>query len=148
MQALNFPKYAFRLKSKENKTFIFDIIRKKYILLQPEEWVRQHTLHYLSKTKKYPLSLVSVEKQLIVNGLRKRYDLIIYNPDGSIKLLAECKAPTISISQEVFDQLARYNLSLKAEFLMVTNGLQHYFCKMDFKNEKYRFLEEIPDFSR
>lgn len=148
MQALNFPRYAFRLKSKENKTLIFDIVRKKYVVLQPEEWVRQHTLHYLFEKKKYPLSHTSVEKQLTVNGLRKRYDIVIHNSDGSIKLLVECKAPSITISQQVFDQVARYNMPLKAEFLMVTNGLQHYYCEMDFKNEKYRFLEEIPDFSR
>lgn len=148
MQTLNFPKYTFRFKSKENKTLIFDIVRKKYVVLQPEEWVRQHTLQYLSETKNYPLSLTNVEKQMTVNGLRKRYDIVIYNQDGSIKVLVECKAPSIAISQAVFDQVARYNMPLQAEFLMVTNGLQHYYCKMDFKNEKYRFLEEIPDFSR
>lgn len=148
MQELNFPNYAFRFKSKENKTLIFDIVRKKYIVLQPEEWVRQHTLHYIINTKKYPLSHTNVEKQLTVNGLKKRYDIVVYNSDGSISLLIECKAPSIAISQDVFDQVARYNMPLKAEILMVTNGLQHFCCKMDVENEKYEFLEGIPDFSR
>ncbi|WP_420322679.1 type I restriction enzyme HsdR N-terminal domain-containing protein [Flagellimonas sp.] len=148
MQSLNFPKYEFRVKNSENSLHIFDLIRKKFVLLQPEEWVRQHTLHFLVFTKNYPKSLINVEKQLSVNDLKKRYDIVVFKPDGSINVLVECKAPEVKIDQTTFDQIAQYNLSLKADYLMVTNGMEHYYCKMDFKREKYMFLKEIPDFSR
>ncbi|MGI9546235.1 MAG: type I restriction enzyme HsdR N-terminal domain-containing protein [Flavobacteriaceae bacterium] len=148
MQLLNFPAYDFRVKSSENKMRIFDIIRKKFVVLNPEEWVRQHVLHWLIQQKKYPPSLINIEKQLKVNNLVKRYDLIVFKPDGSIELLVECKSYSIPISQEVFDQIARYNLQVDARFLMVTNGLEHYYCKMDRDKEKYIFLDQIPDFSR
>lgn len=148
MRALNFPNYAFRIKNNQNRQYIFDEIRKKFVVLQPEEWVRQHVLHYLIFSKKYPKSLVNVEKQLTVNQLIKRYDVVVFNPDGSIYLLVECKAPEVKIDQTTFDQIARYNYQLKARYLMVTNGLDHYYCEMDHELEKYRFLKEIPDFSR
>lgn len=144
MQPLRFPSYQFRFKNSENKVAIFDEIRKKFIILTPEEWVRQHVVHHLIYDKKYPKSWINVEKLIKLNGLNKRYDIVIFNPDGSIFLLVECKAPEIKISQQTFDQIARYNLKLKADYLMVTNGLEHYFCKMDFENEKYHFLEDVP----
>ena len=146
MQQLNFPIYNFRFKNSENKVSIFDEIRKKFIILTPEEWVRQHVVRFLLEEKKYPKSLINVEKVLIVNGLRKRYDVVVFNPDGSIFVLVECKAPEIKTAQATFDQIARYNLALKAQFLMVTNGHNHYFCQMDFENEKYDFLKELPDY--
>lgn len=146
MQPLNFPKYYFRFKSSENKTYLFDEIRKKFVRLQPEEWVRQHVVQFLMVQKKYPKSLINVEKQLEINGLVKRYDVVVFKTDGSINIIVECKAPAITISQQTFDQIARYNLALKAEFLMVTNGLSHYFCAMDYNNECYKFLNEIPDY--
>ncbi|AIY14464.1 type I restriction enzyme HsdR N-terminal domain-containing protein [Cellulophaga baltica] len=148
MQVLNFPAYDFRFKNSENKVYIFDVVRKKFVVLQPEEWVRQHIVHYLITEKKYPLSLVNVEKQLKVNGMVKRYDVVIFNSDGTIKVLVECKAPEINITQNVFDQIARYNMQLQAEYLMVTNGLSHFYCEMDFQKEKYAFLRDIPEFSR
>ncbi len=146
MQQLNFPIYNFRFKNSENKVSIFDEIRKKFIILTPEEWVRQHVVRFLLEEKKYPKSLINIEKVLIVNGLRKRYDVVVFNPDGSIFVLVECKAPEIKTAQATFDQIARYNLALKAQFLMVTNGHNHYFCQMDFENEKYDFLKELPDY--
>ena len=127
---------------------IFDIIRKKFVVLNPEEWVRQHVIHWLILNKKYPASLINVEKQLSVNKMKKRYDLVVFQPDGQIDLLVECKAYSQSITQEVFDQIARYNLEIKANYLMLTNGLQHYYCKLDTEQEKYVFMEQIPDFSR
>lgn len=148
MQDLNFPPYSFRIKNSQNRQYIFDEIRKKFVVLQPEEWVRQHVLRYLVFTKNYPKSLINVEKQLTVNKLKKRYDVVVFNPDGTIFLLVECKAPEVGITQSTFDQIAQYNYKLKAENLMVTNGLEHYYCEIDFENEKYRFLEDIPDFSR
>jgi hypothetical protein len=148
MEQLNFPTYSFRFKNSENKVSIFDSIRKKFILLTPEEWVRQHVVEFLLVEKKYPKSLINVEKIVKVNGMNKRYDAVVFNPDGSIFLLIECKAPEIKIDQKTFDQIARYNLSLNAQYLMVTNGLNHYFCKMDFENEKYTFLKELPEFKK
>ncbi|AUS06620.1 type I restriction enzyme HsdR N-terminal domain-containing protein [Pseudotamlana carrageenivorans] len=146
MQALNFPEYSFRFKSSENKASIFDPIRKKFVVLQPEEWVRQHCIQYLMEVKKFPKLLINVEKELIINSLKKRYDIVVFNTDGSIHLIVECKAPKITINQNTFDQIARYNLELNASYLMVTNGLNHYYCQMDFKNECYQFLENIPNY--
>lgn len=148
MQPLQFPSYNFRLKNKQNKPFIFDPVRKKFVCLTPEEWVRQHVLHYLILDKKYPISHINIEKQIVVNGLKKKYDIVVFNRDGSIHLLVECKAPKIKIDQNTFDQIARYNFKLEATFLMVTNGLQHFYCQMLIKEEKYEFLREIPEFSR
>jgi hypothetical protein len=147
MQKLNFHSYSFRFKNSENKVSIFDEIRKKFIILTPEEWVRQHVIQFLLQEKKYPISHINVEKLLKVNGLRKRYDVVVYNPDGSIYILIECKAPAIKIAQATFDQIARYNMTMDAQFLMVTNGLNHYFCEMDFENEKYQFLAERPNYT-
>ncbi|MDO4880858.1 MAG: type I restriction enzyme HsdR N-terminal domain-containing protein [Capnocytophaga sp.] len=146
MQELNFPLYEFRFKNDENKTYIFDEIRKKFVVLQPEEWVRQHTIKYLLTEKKYPKTLLNVEKKLTINGLTKRYDIVIYRPNGDIFLIVECKAPNVKITQEVFDQIARYNLQLKAENLMITNGLAHFFCQMDYLKQQYIFLRDLPEF--
>jgi len=143
---LNFPTYSFRFKNSENNVAIFDEIRKKFILLTPEEWVRQHTLHYLIQDKNYPKSHINVEKLIKINILNKRYDIVVFQPNGEIFLLIECKAPEVAISQQTFDQIARYNLTLKAKYLMLTNGINHYFCQMDFENEKYIFLKELPEY--
>jgi len=148
MQPLHFPEYTFRFKNKQNNTLIFDVVRKKFVLNTPEEWVRQHVIRFLNIDKKYPLSLINVEKQIEVNGLKKRYDIIVFNIDGSIHILVECKSYNIAINQTTFDQIARYNLKLNATYLMVTNGLAHIYCKMLIIEEKYDFLREIPDFSR
>ena len=127
---------------------IFDEIRKKFVVLTPEEWVRQHVVKYLLLEKKYPKSLINVEKLVKVNGLNKRYDIVVFQPNGEIFLLIECKAPEVAISQQTFDQIARYNLKLNAQYLMVTNGLNHYFCQMDFENEQYVFLKEAPEYRK
>ncbi len=146
MQELQFSSYSFRFKSNENKTLIFDIVRKKFVVLTPEEWVRQHVVHFLISEKEYPLSLINVEKQIKLNDTIKRYDVVVFNTDGSIHIIVECKAPSISITQKTFDQIARYNFVLQAEYLMITNGLNHYYCEMDFKNEKYHFLKDLPKY--
>lgn len=147
MQQLNFPKFSFRFKNSENKRLIFDGIRKKFVVLQPEEWVRQHCVQYLIQMKNYPKSLINVEKELKINTLRKRYDIVVFNPDGSLHLIVECKAPEVNIDQTTFDQIARYNLELNATYLMVTNGINHYYCQMDFEKERYEFLKDIPDYN-
>lgn len=144
MQKLNFPEFTFRFKSTENKIYIFDEIRKKFFLLTPEEWVRQHVLHYFLYVKKYTRSYISVEKAVKINGLNKRYDLVLHHNNGTIHILVECKEPNVKITQETFDQIARYNGVLQADYLMVTNGLDHYYCKLDYKNETYHFLNDIP----
>lgn len=146
MQKLNLPNYTFKLKSTENKTLIFDNFRKKYVVLTPEEWVRQHFATFLLKEKNYPLTLIAIEKQLKVLNLVKRTDILVFNTNGEPNIIVECKAPNITINQETFDQIARYNLKLKAEFLVVTNGIHHYYCKMDFKNESYVFLKDLPKY--
>ncbi|HMK06223.1 MAG TPA: type I restriction enzyme HsdR N-terminal domain-containing protein [Flavobacterium sp.] len=146
MQKLNFKAYPFRFKNTDSKVSVFDEIRRKFIILTPEEWVRQHVVQYFLKEKNYPKSLINVEKLLKINGITKRYDIVVFNPDGSIFILVECKAPEIKIAQNTFDQIARYNLTMKAQYLMVTNGQNHYFCQMDFENEQYQFLKELPDY--
>lgn len=147
MQKLNFPDFSFRFKNSENKVLVFDEIRKKFIVLTPEEWVRIHVVQFLMIEKNYPKSLINVEKVIKINGLIKRYDVVVFQPDGSIFLVVECKQPNVPISQTVFDQIARYNLTLKAEYLMVTNGLNHYFCQMDFEKESYLFLNDVPNYN-
>jgi hypothetical protein len=146
MQPLQFPKYHFRFKSNENKRLIFDEIRKKFVVLTPEEWVRLHVVHYLITEKNYPKSHINVEKQLLLNGTKKRYDVVVFNKDGTIHLIIECKAPSIKITQDTFDQIARYNLVTNATYLMVTNGLQHFYCQLDYKEERYNFLRDLPEF--
>lgn len=148
MQVLNFPTYAFRYKTKENKRWVFDDIRKKFVVLTPEEWVRQNAVRFLTVDKKYPKSLINVEKQIRLGDLSKRYDLVIFNPNGSIFLLGECKADSVPLTQDVFDQLARYNQALNAEFLWITNGLRHLCFQVDKASEKYILISEIPEYIR
>jgi len=147
METLNFEHYPMSIKNKENKRYIFDVIRKKDLLLTPEEWVRQHCIQFLLQEKKYPVSLINVEKSIQVYGQMKRYDIIVFTPKGKVKILVECKAPHIPLDQAVFDQIARYNLQVDSEFLMVTNGLQHIYCQLDYHQKTYHFLRELPAYS-
>ena len=147
METLNFEHYPMSIKNKENKRYIFDVIRKKDLLLTPEEWVRQHCIQFLLQKKKYPVSLINVEKSIQVYGQMKRYDIIVFTPKGKVKILVECKAPHIPLDQAVFDQIARYNLQVDSEFLMVTNGLQHIYCQLDYHQKTYHFLRELPAYS-
>ncbi len=147
MENLNFPGYRFRFKNSENNPLIFDVVRKKFVVLQPEEWVRQHVVRYLHEDKNYPLSLINVEKQIKVHTLSKRFDIVVFSPKGDIEILVECKAPKIKITEDSFDQAARYNLDLKARFLLVTNGLDHYFCRIDYENSSYIFIEDLPSYN-
>jgi len=149
MEKLAFPPFDFKIKSKENTYLIFDIIRKKWILLTPEEWVRQHSVHFLIEQKKAIPSCMAVEKQIELPGnVMKRYDIVVFTANAEIALLVECKSPKVSINQHTFDQIAQYNSALKSKFLMLTNGLHHYFCQMDFKNQTYRFIDELPVFEK
>jgi hypothetical protein len=145
MMELNFPTYNFKVKTDENANYVFDIIRKKYVVLTPEEWVRQHLVHYLIHEKKYPSSLLSIEKGLEVNGLKKRFDLLAYTNSGTPLLLAECKSPSMKLSQQTFDQIAHYNITFKVKHLLVTNGLQHMMCVFEPDFSSYRFIQDIPE---
>ncbi|NOY95972.1 MAG: type I restriction enzyme HsdR N-terminal domain-containing protein [Chlorobi bacterium] len=144
MQKLNLPVYNARMKEEEGKSFIFDIIRKKYVVLTPEEWVRQNFIHYLIHEKKYSGSLMAVEKRVVVNGQPQRFDLLIYSRNGQPHLIAEFKAPSQKISQNAFDQAVRYNMALKVNFIIISNGLQHFICRIDYSKNSYTFLKDIP----
>lgn len=146
MQKLNFPEYNFRIKSEGEKTQIFDGIRKKFVVLTPEEWVRQNFIEYLKREKNYPETLMAVEKQIAVNGMQRRFDLLVYTRNGQPLLIAEFKAPEIKITQEVFDQVVRYNMALRVEKVIVSNGLQHFACEIDYVNNSFSYLPEIPAF--
>ncbi|MDP6922699.1 MAG: type I restriction enzyme HsdR N-terminal domain-containing protein [Lutibacter sp.] len=146
MQVLNLPACEFKIKNRENKSVIFDMIRKKYVRLTPEEWVRQHVIHFLINEKKYPSSLMAVEKKMTFNKLVKRTDILVFNQKGLPEIIVECKAPTVKITQASFDQIARYNLKLNAHYLFVTNGMAHYYCMIDPQNECYHFLKELPKY--
>ena len=145
MFQLNLPFYNITLKEENGNHFIFDDIRKKYLRLTPEEWVRQNFVKYLIDEKKYPPSLIVIEKGLKLNELTKRADVLIYKNSSPI-LLVECKSPTVKINQNTFDQISRYNLTFKVPYLMVTNGMSHYCCQIDFENNSYHFLDDIPEF--
>lgn len=143
---LNLPEYSFNIKNIEGKTYIFDKIRKKFVILTPEEWVRQNVIEFLTIDKKYPIGWFGNEIKLNINGMPKRCDSIFYDENANPTLIIEYKAPNIAITQEVFDQIATYNIPLKAKYLLVSNGLEHFFCEIDYKLRKYKFFREIPSF--
>ena len=145
MLKLDFPNYTFKIKNNGNGDYIFDEIRKKYIKLTKEEWVRQNCVKFLINEKNFSPVLINIEKTIKVNNLIKRYDIVVYKPDGGIKLLVECKSPEIKINQKTFDQIAIYNMNLKSELLMVTNGLRHYYCEINYNNKCYTFLKDIKN---
>ncbi len=143
---LNLPLVKLQIKKKLDKLYVFDITRKKDLLITPEEWVRQHIIHYLNKQYNYPYSLMSSEGALTINKNLQRYDLLCFGNNGKPLILVECKAPEIKLTQAVFDQAARYNYQIKAPFILITNGLDHYICEVDLQNETYHFLTKIPDY--
>jgi len=144
-QELNFPKFSFNIKPSDKGLQIFCIVRKKWMVLTPEEWVRQHMLHYLNEIKDFPLSLMGVEKQLKVLGLKKRFDILCVSSSGSPLVLVECKAPNIELTGEAFDQAARYNRALFAPYLCISNGYRHFFCKVN-EDGRFDWFQEIPDY--
>jgi len=146
MQKLNLPEYPVKLKSEAGKTWIFDAWRKKYIVLTPEEWVRQNFLHFLVDHKNFPESLIAVESGLKVVARSKRTDALVYAKSGKPLVLIECKAPEVEITPKVFDQIVRYNITLQVKYLMVTNGLAHFCCVLDYTDNSWNFLKEIPDY--
>jgi len=147
MQKLNLPEYSFRIKTTEGKRYIFDSLRKKFVRLTPEERVRQNFVQFLIQEKKYSPSLIVAEGLVKVNNNPQRADLVIFDRQGIPVLVAEFKAPDVKITQQTFDQIARYNMQLKVNYLIVSNGLEHYCCRINFTEKSYSFLPEIPDFA-
>ena len=146
MEKLNLPQYQIKIKEEGDKKYIFDPIRKKYLVLLPEEWVRQNFIQFLIQEKEYSASLIEVEKGLKLNELNKRADIVVSDNTGQPFVLVECKAPKVKIDQEVFEQVARYNMVFKVPYLIVTNGLEHYCAKIDFEKNSFEFLKEIPNY--
>jgi len=146
MEKLNLPEYRFRVIRRNNQSYIFDPIRKKELVLTPEEWVRQNFVQYLIHEKQYPATLTRLEMSFKVNKWVRRSDIVVFNTEGKPVVLVECKAPSIKIDQKVFDQIARYNMVLKSEILIVTNGIQHYCCSIDYRAETYHYLDQIPGY--
>ena len=148
MVRLNLPPYPIKITEKGAKRYIFDFLRRKYVTLTPEEWVRQHFVHFLVEHKGYPKGLLANEVELKAGEKRLRCDTLLYTADMHPRMIIEYKAPTIQIQQKTFDQISAYNLLLKVDFLIVSNGLQHHCCKMDYDTQSYTFLEGIPDYEK
>lgn len=144
MQQLNLPVYQFNIKKKGNGFIIFDSLRRRWITLTPEEWVRQNFVRYLIEEKEFPKELMNNEISITQNGIKRRCDTLVANREGEPLVIVEYKAPNITLSQKTFDQIVRYNIVLRARFLIVSNGLNHYCCKIDYENNSYAFLNEIP----
>lgn len=147
MQSLNLPLFAAKVSEKDGKRTIFDIVRRKYVSLTPEEWVRQHFVNYLISEKSFPLELLANEVSIKLNNTSKRCDTVVYNRFLAPLMIVEYKAPTIDITKAVFDQIVRYNMVLKVRYLTVSNGINHYCCKIDYESMSYSFLEGIPEYN-
>lgn len=143
---LNLPHVELRIKEESGETKVFDRLREKWIILTPEEWVRQHFTAWMQQAYHYPASLMANEIGIEVNGTKKRCDTVIFRPDGRPRIIIEYKAPNVSVTQTVFDQIVRYNMALRADYLIVSNGLNHYCCKIDYANNTYNFIPRIPDY--
>lgn len=146
MYRLNLPPYDIKIGESRGKNSIFDFLRRKHVALTPEEWVRQHFTHYLVEHKGYPKTLLANEVELKIGEKKLRCDSILYNNVLQPRMIIEYKAPQIALTQKVFDQISVYNLLLKVDYLIVSNGIQHYCCRMDYDNQKYLFLNDIPDY--
>ena len=146
MLRLNLPSYETKITEKEGKTQIYDVLRKCHVALTPEEWVRQHFVHFLIDHKGYPATLMGNEVAITLNGMKRRCDTVVYDKALKPRVIVEYKAPSVKITKEVFAQISRYNLILKVDYLIVSNGLQHYCWKMDYANSTFTFLQEIPEY--
>lgn len=147
VQQLNLPLYKLKTRELDSHTEVFDFIRKAYVVLTPEEWVRQQFIHFLVQEKNYPASLISIEKGIKVLGLQKRFDAVVADSSGQPAVLIEFKSPDVKITQKTFEQISSYNLKLKVRFLMVSNGMKHYCCKVDFGKRTFEFLTNIPEYN-
>jgi hypothetical protein len=147
MKTLNLPTYSFKIKSENDLEYVYDQFRKKYVRLTPEEWVRQNFAVYLVNEKSYPASRMMIEKSLKVNKLSKRCDILVCDDAGKPVLMIECKSPEIKIGQSTFEQVSVYNIAFHVKYLIITNGMQHYGCTVDFENQTVDFLRNIPQYS-
>lgn len=147
MLSLNLPPYEIKITEREGKRQIFDPLRKSYVALTPEEWVRQHFVNYLLQYKGYPASLTANEVGITLNGMSRRCDTVIYDKSLKPRAIVEYKAPSVKITKEVFAQISRYNLVLRVDYLIISNGLQHYCCKMNYTNNSFTFMQDIPDYN-
>jgi hypothetical protein len=148
MQRLNLPEYQFNIKKKENTCLIFDSLRRRWVTLTPEEWVRQNFVQFLITEREFPAALMNNEISLTQNGIKRRCDTLVADRTGAPLAIIEYKAPTVEITQKTFDQIVRYNMVLKARFLIVSNGIKHYCCKIDYENNSYSFINDIPNYSQ
>ena len=148
MLELNLPPFEKKITQKDGNPFILDVIRRQYVALTPEEWVRQHFVHYLISHKGFPQSLMANEVQLKLHGMSRRCDTVVYDRRLRPRVIVEYKAPTVNITQQVFDQICRYNMVLHVDYLIVSNGLAHYCCKIDYAANRYTFLKEIPPYTQ
>ena len=148
MLSLNLPKYETKICERDGKLQIFDPLRKCHVALTPEEWVRQHFVNFLIESRGFPTALMANEVAITVNGMKRRCDTVVYDRQLQPRVIVEYKAPTVKITKEVFAQISRYNLTLKVDYLIVSNGLQHYCCRMDYPNNSYTFLQEIPEYTK
>lgn len=146
MVQLNLPPYNIKVKNEDGRRKIFDILRRKYFVITPEEWVRQHFIHFLIDHKGYPVSLLANEVALSVGDKVIRADSVLYDKNLSPRMIIEYKAPHIKLTQKVFDQISAYNLLLHVDYLIASNGIETYICKMDYAQQTYVFLETVPDY--
>ena len=146
MVKLNLPPFNFELKHDQDKILIFDLLRKRYVVLTPEEWVRQHFTNYLITHLNYPKALIKVEGGLLFNKLQKRSDIVVFNREGSPWMVIECKAPDLKLSHRTVHQASIYNHSLKAKYLVITNGLKHICCEIDWINAKTMVVDSMPPY--
>ena len=146
MYELNLPKYEIKLGGSREHPLIMDVLRRKFVALTPEEWVRQHFVHFLTAHKNYPSALLANEVELRIGSKRLRADTLLYNKEKMPRMIVEYKAPNIALRQKVFDQISAYNLLLKVDYLVVSNGMEHYCCRMDYENKTYWFLKDIPTY--
>lgn len=144
MIKLNFPEYQLRLIEKDEKIFIFDPVRKKYVSLTPEEWVRQHVIQFMIHEKNVPVSLIVAEAEISLFKTKKRFDIAVFDRNGCALLIVECKAPSVPLSQQVLDQVIRYNMAIKVNLLMLTNGLQHIYCRIGQPNNELKLISDLP----
>lgn len=145
MLELSLPAFEYKVKKQSGTVMIFDIIRKKFVVLTPEEWVRQHVIHYLIEVKHFPVALLAVEREIDLYGLRRRFDVVVFDRTGNPWLLIECKAPSVVLNRQVFDQAFRYNITLEAPYVAITNGVKH-FCGKIERSRGFVFLSDFPDY--
>ncbi len=146
MEKLNLPIYEFRFNNTEKRAEIFDCVRKKFVALTPEEWVRQNFIMYMINELNVPKSHIAVEHNIFVNKMSKRTDITVFGKSAQAVMIVECKATSVNISHQVFEQIARYNMVLKVPYLVVTNGINHYCCKINYDNNEFNFIDYIPNY--